>query len=275
MSFTYADIGDLSYVKHITLDLSGGVSHKFVSAKQGDINTRYLGISLTANDVPIEIPSDIIPRIRATKPDGNCVFNDGILHDNKIYIELTDQILAVSGTVKCDIGMYRGDDVLSSATFFLEVAERPLDEDRLKSSGEFLSLEKYVQEAKEAAALSSNKPTFYSGTEISIDSPHMVLGMSDPISKDTLGNTIIEKLPYKVGDIYLNIEENRVYQCVSILTDDNGSIYYWTGLNYVPDRDYSPQSDKAQSGKAVAAAIENSVGQINSVLATLVEVEEV
>lgn len=263
MSFVYEDISDLSYVKHITLDLSGGVSHKFVSAKQGDINTRYLGISLTANDVPIEIPSDIVPRIRATKPDGNCVFNDGDLHDNKIYIELTDQILAVSGTVKCDIGMYRGDDVLSSATFFLEVAERPLDEDRIKSSGEFLALEKYVQEAKEAATASRNKPTFYSGTDISSPSPHLTIAITDLISEDSHGNSIIIKHPYKVGDIYLNIDEERFYQCVKVTTDDEGNFYLWKGLNYAPDIKYNAQSENAQSGKAVAE-VEKNIKQTSS-----------
>ena len=39
------------------------------------------------------------------------------------------------------------------------------------------------------------------------------------------------------------------------------------------DLTYNPESENIQSGKAVAGAIAETVGNINTVLATLVEVE--
>lgn len=289
MAFVFEDIDDLSYVKHITLDISGGVSHKFISAKQGDNNTRYLGISLTENDVPIEMLSDIIPRIRATKPDGNCVFNDGILHEGEIYIELTDQLLAVPGNVQCDIGLYREDRVLSTVTFFLDVAVRPLDENKLRSSGEFLSLEKYVNEAKAVAdslpikfieCLEYDIQTNTGQTPIilrELETGVYVLNgyfkafeSSDEVNYVERTLVLVEWKPDVSFAQLFYPNDNRIGYVE--ITDEN---YTLVAYSLKTDTHYNSESNAAQSGKAVAEAIADSVGQINSVLATLVEVEEV
>lgn len=140
MAFKFTDIGDLSYVKKITLDVSGGVSNRIIEAKQGDVKSRYLQITLIQNDRPFIIPESTTVRIGGTKPDGHCFLNDGDISDNLVYVELTDQMLAAEGREKCFVSLYNGASRLSSVTFFIDVTIEPYDEGKIESSDEYTSL---------------------------------------------------------------------------------------------------------------------------------------
>ncbi len=56
MAFNLSDIGDLSYVKKLTLDVYGGISHLYVNAKQLDQHSRYLEITLLRGGVLTVVP---------------------------------------------------------------------------------------------------------------------------------------------------------------------------------------------------------------------------
>lgn len=155
MAFKYTDIGDLSYVKKITLDVSGGISNRVIEAKQGDVKSRYLQITLIQNDKPFIIPENTTVRIGGTKPDGYCFLNDGDINDNYVYVELTDQMLAVEGREKCSVSLYNGASRLSSVTFFVDITVDPYDEGKIESSDEYTSLTdalNRVDEVDETAA---------------------------------------------------------------------------------------------------------------------------
>ena len=148
MAFKFEDIGDLSYIKRITLDTSRGNSLRIVEAKQGDIKSRYLEIAITQNDTPLTVADSVTPRIRGTKPDGKSFLVDGDVHNGLVYIEFTKQMLAAVGRVRCDVGLYSGESLLSTVTFYVDVAAKPYDENKVESSDEFSALDDALMRAK-------------------------------------------------------------------------------------------------------------------------------
>lgn len=67
-----------------------------------------------------------------------------------ISVELTDQCLAVPGSVRADITVQSGESVISSVTFFIQVSPMPLNANQALSTNEFLTLMKTLEAAKSA-----------------------------------------------------------------------------------------------------------------------------
>lgn len=139
--------------QNITLDVNNRVEYKYINAKQGDHNSRFLNITLVENGNKIIPTGRSRATFRCLKPDGKICFNNSIINDDgSITVCLTQQILAVKGTVRADISLIEGSTVLSSATFFIQVESSPLSEKGALSSDEFLVL---IEKIEEVDALSS------------------------------------------------------------------------------------------------------------------------
>ena len=136
--------------KSITLDVNNCVEYKYINAKQGDMDSRFLKITLTENGEKIEPANRCTASFRCLKPDGRiCVNKSTINADGTITVTLTEQVLASAGTVRADISLLDGKAVLSSATFFIMVEASPASEGSL-SSDEFLMLVETTNEAIDA-----------------------------------------------------------------------------------------------------------------------------
>lgn len=72
-----------------------------------------------------------------------------------ISVELTDQCLAVPGSVRADITVQNGESVISSVTFFIQVSPMPLNSNQATSTNEFLSLIETLEAAKSATDLAT------------------------------------------------------------------------------------------------------------------------
>ncbi|MEG2285979.1 MAG: BppU family phage baseplate upper protein, partial [Eubacterium sp.] len=83
--------------QEITVDLVDQNGWAEVKAKQNDNRVRHLLISLTNKGLSYSIPAGIKIRFQGTKSDGKTFKNDCVALDNKIDVELTEQILAVDG----------------------------------------------------------------------------------------------------------------------------------------------------------------------------------
>lgn len=139
--------------QNITLDVNNRVEYKYINAKQGDHNSRFLNITLVENGNKIVPTGRSRATFRCLKPDGKICFNNSIINDDgSITVCLTQQILAVNGTVRADISLIEGSTVFSSATFFIQVESSPLSEKGALSSDEFLVL---IEKMEEVDALSS------------------------------------------------------------------------------------------------------------------------
>lgn len=135
--------------QEITLDVDKQETFKFIFAKQGDANSRKVKITLMKNGSKIIAESSSeTAYFRAKKPDNTSVYNKAEINDDgTITIALTQQTLAVKGIVDADVSIKsENGEILSSASFKIEVCEAPLG-DNIPSSNEFLVLQDLIETA--------------------------------------------------------------------------------------------------------------------------------
>lgn len=125
----------------INLDINKKIYDK-LTAKQGDVKSRYLLFNLNINGAAIDLTNKNV-RVYAIKPDGYEIFNDLVVSDpvrGTCILELTTQILAVCGTVKMELVITEGQKKLSSFEFELEVIKSLNRETSIVSTNEFTAL---------------------------------------------------------------------------------------------------------------------------------------
>lgn len=116
------------------------------SAKQGDKATRFIVARLLNNGEPYTIPTGARAVINITKPDGKHVYNTCSYSGSDVTVELTNQALAASGTAYCDIEIRTSDDsqVITSASFTMEIEPSQRNENAILSANEFTDLENRI-----------------------------------------------------------------------------------------------------------------------------------
>lgn len=128
---------------HISLEMSGDTKFYMVSAKQGDKATRYVIAKLLNNGAEYTIPSGSRAVVNIRKPDGKHVYNTCSYSGSEVTVELTNQALAAAGTAHCDIEIRTSDNtqIITSASFTIEIEASMRDESAILSSNEFTELE--------------------------------------------------------------------------------------------------------------------------------------
>lgn len=131
---------------NINLEMSGDTKRYLVSAKQGDKATRFIVARLLNNGEPYTIPTGARAVINITKPDGKHVYNTCSYSGSDVTVELTNQALAASGTAYCDIEIRTNDDsqVITSASFTMEIEPSQRNENAILSANEFTDLENRI-----------------------------------------------------------------------------------------------------------------------------------
>lgn len=144
----------------IDVEMTGETQYYAVSAKQGDKATRYVIANLLNGGEKYVIPDGVKVTANITKPDKKCVYNECNYSGSEVTIELKGQSLAAAGTAYCDIEIRTNDEsqVITSATFAIEIEKSQKNDNAIESSNEFGALqeatkaaEKATQDAKEAA----------------------------------------------------------------------------------------------------------------------------
>lgn len=141
-------------VNEITIEMSGDIKRYLVTAKQGDKGTRFIVAKLLNNGKEYIIPEDARTVVHVKKPDNKKVYNTCTHSGSEVTIELTEQILAATGTAYCDIEIRTSDgsQVITSAAFELEISKSMRDDSEIESSHEFTELQKLIAEASTLAA---------------------------------------------------------------------------------------------------------------------------
>ena len=127
--------------KIIKLDINRRLYDKIV-AKQDDTKSRFLLFQLLDGAVPFNL-TDRSVRVYGVKPDGAVIFNDlTVTHSATGFclLELTNQMLAIAGTVKLELMIIEGDKKLTSIPFEMEVIKKINSNAAVESSNEFRSL---------------------------------------------------------------------------------------------------------------------------------------
>ena len=150
----------------INMDFNN-IKYILVNAKQYDSKSRYIKITCYDDNKLIKLAKNANSAfIRYSKSDGFGVFNTcEITDDGKIIVELTEQMLAVSGTSIADVmivdnenGNPTVDDagsvvvpenssVISTMNFYVNVIENPLDNSQVESTYEFSALNDLLEKA--------------------------------------------------------------------------------------------------------------------------------
>ena len=162
---------ELQAIRQINIDVS---NHKYIQidAKQYDRNLRYILITCyhQGEFLPVN-KNTCFASIRYRKPDSYGVFNAcEITQDGKILVELTEQMLAVSGVCYADLVIHEklnlsvnivenadgtveiidtGDSgIISTMTFVVYVHEAAFDNHEVESSYEYNALNDLMTEAR-------------------------------------------------------------------------------------------------------------------------------
>lgn len=146
----------MQLLTRILLDFGDNSCTPTVYAKRRDSKSRYIAITPYNNGEDLELTDGITARIHLTKPDGHTVFNDCIISDNEIRVELTAQILSVEGLAVAEIGLYEGEALLSSQNFFINIDASAFDENAPESSDEFNALVEALASVKNSAEIAEN-----------------------------------------------------------------------------------------------------------------------
>lgn len=137
----------MQMITSIQIELYGETKFYLVSAKQGDRATRFVEVELMMYGIQFEIPPDALVYANIRKPDKKFCYNECAVENNRVMVELTNQALAAAGTAYCDIEIRRASDseILSSASFTIEIEESMRDESAILSCNEMTALDNKVQ----------------------------------------------------------------------------------------------------------------------------------
>ena len=144
-------------IKKINVELSGEMLFEYITAIQGDTASRYVEIVLLNNNQAYTPPDGATAVIRATKPDGTIILNNcEIGTSGTIKAELTAQMLAVCGNVRCQTSLYSSDGgILTSVPFIIKVVSKSANDAQIESGNEFNAIKDASDLAKSASEIAS------------------------------------------------------------------------------------------------------------------------
>ncbi len=138
---------NISYIDELTLDFAGKPgkrSQLTLYAKQED-SARCVQIKLQNKGEDYRVPDGVSVSLRALKPDGKFLLADCPHEGYWVYLTLPRQMLTVVGCVRAEICLTIGEEVLSSATFYVEVV--PMALSAIASENDLSALSKAIDTA--------------------------------------------------------------------------------------------------------------------------------
>jgi hypothetical protein len=138
------------------LNLESQLSKKYVKVSQYDTGRRLL-ITLLKNDCSMfKIPSEASASINGLKPDGKGFRYDCSIENNKVVVDMKEQMTVLAGCVKCEILLSKGGERIATANFMLSVEESPLSENTLISSTDIPLLQKAIEASEIVLSVEKN-----------------------------------------------------------------------------------------------------------------------
>lgn len=137
-------------IQSIKVPIDGAPPFEYIIAKQGEISSRQVEVTLLQNNTVYTIPSGATARVNYYKPDGNKVINDCTISDNKVIVTYTQQMLAAAGTGFAEVQLYKDGSVLISASFYTKIVESANGAGTITSDSESTSFTKLLVETTQA-----------------------------------------------------------------------------------------------------------------------------
>ena len=197
----------MEIIRHIKVDLYGDTQHFAVAAKQMDMGTRYIGVTLMEDGVVYEIPDNVEVIINMTKPDKTHVHNDGEKSGNEALIPLTRGMLQVHGTALCEVQLYQNGALLTSATFEMEIFPSQRDESEIIHSGEYTRLENTIAAAREALQIAQDTQNTIDAAEAVRQAQERLREAAEKANKIIISQSGLDAILAAVKDYYERIRE--------------------------------------------------------------------
>ncbi len=121
---------------------------------QYDTGLPVLTVALFEKDKPYVVPAGAAVNLRLSKPDGTCVYDPvlGLSQDRQtVYVQASRQMTAAAGLANAILEIILNGGVVGTASFLLFLEANPVTDEAILSSGEFKSLDDYVNQAEAAA----------------------------------------------------------------------------------------------------------------------------
>ena len=148
----------ITVIKEISVDVYEQKRPIKITAKQGDVNSRYVKASITNNSSLINIPSEALVTINAKRLDGtNKVFKGQIDEDGKVLIKLNSWILEYTGIVNCDISISTEEYKITSFEFYIDVLFSPGSSQEVSELEEYDVLTKLIHQFEAQNSLLNEK----------------------------------------------------------------------------------------------------------------------
>ena len=134
-------------IKKISIEMSGATRRYVVTAKQGDMASRYVEVTLLDGGEEYTISNDLLVRAYIRKPDRKAVYNSCTFSGAKVMVELDSQVLAAAGTASCEIKIQTADlsQRVTSVTFEIAIEPQVMDENAVKSSDQMGVLDEQMK----------------------------------------------------------------------------------------------------------------------------------
>lgn len=135
-------------VENIVLDIVME-NYDVLKSVQGD-NGRIINVKILSNGKVVNL-DDYLPTLVIIKPDNTEIFNNCKALDSKqgiLQIELTEQINAVAGILKCCLQLFGKDKQLVSTTNFKIEVNEGLSPKTVTSSNEYTQLTEALSTVK-------------------------------------------------------------------------------------------------------------------------------
>ena len=139
----------------LNLDLLKNASTPILYSHQLDKKSRFIDVTLTANDAEVTLDSSMTAVLNATTNNvivaesQNCTISD-----NVIVVELTDNVLSLPGVTKCEIILSDNSGAIITAQHFIvKVTEKAInDKSKFEPTGSNLATKKDVNSAIKTAS---------------------------------------------------------------------------------------------------------------------------
>lgn len=217
----------------IQLDFTEEGLREKIEVVQGDT-----GRVLVCNVIGVDM-TNVSARFYAIKKSGKEIYNNCLVAGNKVTIDLTEQTLAETGIVKCQLDLRKGSQKVQSFIFNITVTESLMAQSEYLSSNEYRVIDNLAGEVE--------------------DNKNKIAELDDKkANKDDYGS------PLTASTVSAMTDKKKVYVYTGSESGYTaGNWYSWNGTAWVPGGVYNSaaiQTDKTltQSDKAADSAI---VGQ--------------
>lgn len=149
----------LDSINKIIIDVSDPLTTPVVKAVQEDIRSRYVDITLVSNGEPLTIPVGADGMVGIRRPNGTYVLYDQTEDEtpavtfsgNVATVYLTQEALAVAGSMYCSVSIYTSTVRLTAFHFMIEVEDTAVPSGVVVETDYFNILEGVVADAMDAA----------------------------------------------------------------------------------------------------------------------------